>query len=230
MDLLKAAEARATAILAKRLSIKERKYKKRRRDARDKKLGKDWQDATLKERALFDSKFEYDPVRRTYVRRSEKLDMREILKNKKKRSRDFKRKSSRMGRRAAKIRRTYTPINTAATTIQSLFVDISNSDEPKDILSMLLSKAVSKTLSKEALAELNKYFSRPLTIDAYAINNSFLIVITEDEGLYTFEGYKDIISKIKSAFNKATTAIFETQKVDTAHSDFIEQVFLELGN
>lgn len=221
-----------------RMSRQERVLKGRKRDAKEKKLGKPWNKATIEERARFTSKYEYDSKRRMYVRRKNPQNYMEVLKRLKKQSREFKRRAKRIGKRGSRMRKSYSPIHTsvvlAAAKHMGLFVDISGADEPQDILTMILSKAKAKALSKDALKGLNKYYSRPMAIDAYILGKSPILVITEDEGLYTFEASGDILGKIKGAFTKATKSLpdgpeFDTIKFDSKHLEFIAKVFNEMG-
>lgn len=225
------------AILA-RMSQRERILKSRKRSARDKKLGKPWKKATLKERAIFQARYEYDPVRRMYIRKAEPENYREILKALKKKSRAFKRRAKQMSRRASLFKRSYTRIHTsailAAANHMGLFVDISFVDEPEDILKMLLSKATEHPLSKNAIKGLTKYYSRPMDISAYTIGKKPILVVTEDYGIYTFEGSEKLLSKIKQGFIKATKdqpdpPEFDTTKFDNTHLEFMAEVFTEIS-
>jgi hypothetical protein len=229
--------SRTDEIIA-RMSRMERVKKGRKREARDKKLGKPWGKASLKERARFDSRFEYDEKRRAYVRRKKPKDYNELLKSMKKRSIEFKRKAKRMGKRASKMKKRYSPIYTstvlAAEGHRGLFVDISTMEDPKDILSMILYKASAKPLSADAAKGLNKYYSRPLAINAYMFSKEPILIITEDDGLYTFEGSAAILAKIKKAFIRATKseaepAQFENIKFDSKHLEFVAKIFNEMG-
>ena len=216
-----------------RMTRKQRVLKSRKRKARDEKLGKPWSEADLKERARFKSKFEYNPRRRKYMRRDKPLNYAEVYKVMKKQSRLLKRRAERMGKKAARVKRTYVPLNAAVKDHIGMFVDISESEDPEGVIAELLNKATKRSLGKSSLTYLTKYYSRPMSIEAFRQGSEPLVLIREDEGLYTFESSKLLIKNIKiklTSILRSEGSGFSTEIIqfDNKHTSQMESVFNEI--
>ena len=214
-----------------RMTRQERVLKAKKRKAREERIGQPWNTLTLKEKARFTARYEYDPSRKKYVLRKNQKDITTVLKALKKKSKTFKRKAGRMGKKASRIKRSYSPISIslAAAKHLGLFVDITEEEEPEEILASVLMSFVKKNLSPDSIKTLTKYYSRPLSIEAFAFKSYPIVLIKEDEGMYTFEGDALVLSKIKKGFSRlASSAQFDTIKFDSSHKDVMETIFGEL--
>lgn len=222
-------------IAVAKMSRQERIQKARKRKAKEEKLSKPWSEMSLREKAKFKSKYEYDQKRRKYVLKKDPGNTQDIFKALKKQSLDMKKRAGRMGKRAARIKRTYTPITVSAIdNHMGLYVDITESDSPSSILVEVILRGRGLPLPKEAMELLNRYYSRPSKIQAFILGGEPLILITEDtSGLYSFEGTAKIIKFIKKQFIKFSEGIeptLEELKFDSKHTSEMTPFFDILKN
>jgi hypothetical protein len=199
-----------------RKTQREKTLDKIKRDAKNdlsmSEFGVPYSQATLKQKALFASKFFYDKKRKSYYKRKKKLDAKKIFLTLKKRSKIMKRLGKKIGKKShmhsdATVSDTVTRVQASIVkasppAIIGMSMEIDDASDPETVVGMIFAKAKRKNLSPEAMNTLDAYYSRPQNITAYQIGKEPVIFVTEGDGMYFVEGSPSIVKKIESAVRK----------------------------
>ena len=94
---------------ARKKTIRERKIRHLRREKSEKLLRKPWEEATLRERAKFMAKYQWDETARRWIRRKEPKNAQEVFEVLREKSKKMKRLGKRIGkkggRKASRVRK-----------------------------------------------------------------------------------------------------------------------------
>ncbi len=182
-------------------TTRERRRDRYKRDMRDELIGKPWRDLTLKERAQFVSRYEWDSSlgKGRYVRRKKRLSEREVYRDMVDKSKRMRRMGKRIGKQGARMRRRYSPLAAVAKSAYDtvgMFVTFSEYEDSETLLQAVLARGMRKKIEASDLSYFKNFFSRPQNVELLQIGHKKLLLVTEATGVYTFNGPRSILDKI----------------------------------
>ena len=201
-------------ILAK---VKAKKAAKKKQSLKDKKaskaLKKDWDEATMREKAKFLAQNIWRAKKKKWEEREKPKTIKDVMVTlRAKKTKKKAKKTKAFVEIIAKLKRDgrqdliddLKPLMKAIAQEEpmNMFFDLTAALEPEVAFSDLISGAKTAKIPRQNVRLVEKYYHRPESVMAYKIKGLPFIAVKEDEGMYSIEAYSAAIRILKSRFNR----------------------------